>query len=77
MTRTALRKSLLIAPAEEALRKADSLEELQEAWADFCSGFMESSAEYRELLRVYLEQVPPLREREAEARKYVRLLRTL
>ena len=52
-TRTALRKSLLIAPAEDALRRAKTQDELDDAWAVFCDGFAGFSIERHHLRKLY------------------------
>jgi hypothetical protein len=53
MDRSALRqfrKSLVVGPGEAALRRADTLEELDQFWDDYCDGFADESPE-REFLR--------------------------
>ena len=52
--RTSLRKSLLIAPAEDALRRADNQSELEDAWFDFCDGFADETPERDQLLAIYM-----------------------
>lgn len=49
-TLRSFRKSLVVGPGEAALRRASNIEELDEAWEDFCSGFADESQE-REFLR--------------------------
>lgn len=52
MNRTSLRqfrKSLIVGPAEAALRRASNIPELDEAWEDYADGFADESAE-----RIYL-----------------------
>lgn len=44
------RKSLVVGPAEAALRRADNIAELDEAWEDYCDGFADETPE-REFLR--------------------------
>lgn len=48
-SRRQFRKSLVVGPAEAALRRASDLIELDEAWEDYADGFADESAE-----RVYL-----------------------
>lgn len=73
-TRTALRKSVLIAPAVDALSRAETQAELEDAWFDFCDGFTDGSHERRELLRIYNECLPKVRKREEAARHMPRIL---
>lgn len=70
-TRTALRKSVLIAPAEAALRRAETQEELEDAWFDFADGFADESVEREHLYGVYLEQLKAVGHR-AKAARYLR-----
>lgn len=59
MDRTALRKfrkSLVVGPAETALRRAETVAELDEAWEDFCSGFADESVEREHLRGLYDER---------------------
>lgn len=60
-TRTSLRKSLLIAPAEDALRRAETVAELEDSWFDFCAGFADESVERELLIAVYMERLRQLR----------------
>ncbi len=59
MDRTTLRKfrkSLVVGPGEAALRRAETVEELDQFWDDYCGGFADESPE-REFLRgVYDER---------------------
>lgn len=54
--RRMFRKSLLIAPAEQALRRADSLDELDAAWDDFADGFADETLEREQLRSIYDER---------------------
>lgn len=74
-TRTALRKSLLISPAEDALRRSDTLAGLDEAWDDFCSGFAGGSPERRQLMSVYHDCYDTIRQRAREAASLADILR--
>jgi hypothetical protein len=59
MNRTTLRqfrKSLVVGPAEAALRRASDLAELDEAWEDYCDGFADESAERLFLRGLYDER---------------------
>lgn len=60
-TRTMLRKSELIAPAEAALRNAPSKDALEDAWFDYCDGFADESAERAHLLEVYMDKLAQLK----------------
>jgi hypothetical protein len=71
--RTQLRKSLLVAPAEEALRKADTRQELEDAWFDFCAGFSDESEERAYLLTVWDERAAYFKKAEQWA-KFMRAL---
>jgi hypothetical protein len=70
-TRTALRKSLLIQPAVDALNRAENQAELEDAWFDFGDGFAEHSAERRELQAVYAARLRRIK----EAEKLLNILR--
>lgn len=76
-TRTQLRKSLLIAPAEQALRRAETVAELEDCWFDFADGFADDAPERKQLLAVYLEQLPIVRKREADAKRMASYLRAI
>lgn len=59
MNRTArrqFRKSYVILPAETALRRADTVAELDEAWEDYCDGFADETPEREHLRTVYDER---------------------
>jgi hypothetical protein len=59
MNRTSLRqfrKSLVIGPAEAALRRASDIAELDEAWEDYADGFADESAERLFLRGLYDER---------------------
>lgn len=59
MDRTQLRKfrkSLVVGPAEAALRRAGDIPELDEAWEDYCDGFADESPEREFLRSVYDER---------------------
>ncbi len=60
-TRTALRKSLLIEPAADALRRSETERELDEAWRDYCANFAGASPERRELFSIYTVRLVALR----------------
>lgn len=49
------RKSLVCGPGETALRRASTIEELDEAWEDYCDGFADETAE-REFLRTVYDE---------------------
>jgi hypothetical protein len=61
-------KSVLIAPAEEALKRADNQQELEDAWFDFCDGFADETPERDHLLAVYMGRVRDFKDAEAAAR---------
>lgn len=67
-TRTALRKSVLVAPAEDALRRASNQPELEDAWFDFCDNFADESPERAHLIAIYMERVGAFKEAERIAR---------
>lgn len=69
--RTMLRKSVLIAPAEAALRRAETRAELEDAWFDYCDGFADGSAECRQLRAVYRDELDRVKRRE-QAAHYMR-----
>lgn len=46
-------KSLVIAPCEAALRRAETHVELDAAWEDYCTGFAAGSHERRHLISLY------------------------
>lgn len=50
------RKSLVVGPAEAALRRADNIAELDEAWEDYCDGFADETPEREFLRSVYDER---------------------
>lgn len=50
------RKSLVVGPAETALRRADNIAELDEAWEDYCDGFADETPEREFLRSVYDER---------------------
>lgn len=50
------RKSLTIAPAEAALRRCDTIAELDEVWDDYCDAFADETPEREHLRRVYDER---------------------
>lgn len=56
-TRTMLRKSELIAPAETALRNAASKDALEDAWFDYADGFADDSVERKHLLEIYMDML--------------------
>ena len=59
MNRTALRqfrKSIVVGPGEAALRRADNVAELDEAWEDYCDGFADETPEREYLRRLYDER---------------------
>jgi hypothetical protein len=59
MNRTSLRQfrtSVLVVPAEAALRRASDIPALDEAWEDFCDGFADESAERLFLRGLYDER---------------------
>jgi hypothetical protein len=67
-TRTAFRKSVLVAPAEDALRRSSDQQDLEDAWFDFCDNFADDSPERKYLLTIYLERVELFKAAEAAAR---------
>lgn len=69
-TLTMLRKSELIAPAEAALRNAETKDALEDAWFDFCDGFADDSAERKHLLELYMDMLARFK-----AEHYAKLLR--
>jgi len=56
-TRRMFAKSVLIAPAEEALKRADNQTELEDAWFNYCDGFADETPERDQLLAVYMGKV--------------------
>lgn len=56
-TRRMFAKSVLIAPAEEALRRADNQSELEDAWFNYCDGFADETPERDHLLAIYMGKV--------------------
>jgi hypothetical protein len=50
------RKSLVVGPAETALRRASNIPELDEAWEDYCDGFADESKEREHLRGLYDER---------------------
>lgn len=74
MTLRMFRKSLLIEPAASALRRAETVAELEDCWFDFADGFADDSDERRELLSVYRECLDRVRKRELDARMMPRIL---
>lgn len=59
MDRTAMRqfrKSLTVAPAEAALRRADNQAELDDSWTDYCDGFADETPEREYLRGLYMER---------------------
>jgi hypothetical protein len=72
-TRTALRKSLLIAPAEDALRRAGTQQELEDAWFDFADNFADESPERIHLRAIWDERVAYFK----KADKWLSYARTL
>lgn len=73
-TRTALAKSLLIAPAELALQRCETQAELEDAWFLWADGFADGSAERRQLQHVYQNQLARIRKREEAAHHMPRIL---
>ena len=69
-TRTMFRKAALIAPAEEALRKAETKDALEDAWFDWCDSFADESPERKHLLEVYMDMLARFK-----AEHYAKLLR--
>lgn len=69
-TRTAFRKSVLIAPIERALECAHDQSDLEDIWFDLCDGFADESAERKQLLAVYMK----VADRFKAAAEMVRLL---
>ncbi len=67
-TRTALRKSMLIAPAENAIRNAENQDELEDAWFDFADGFSDESEERKHLLSLYMKKSEAFKLAEKAAR---------
>lgn len=67
-TRTAFRKSLLVAPAEDALRRSSDQQDLEDVWFDLCDNFADGSPERKYLLAVYLERVDLFKAAEDAAR---------
>lgn len=66
--RTALRKSSVIAPIEDAMRRADNQDELEDVWFDMADGFGDQSPERKHLLGIYNERLAFFRSAEAVAR---------
>jgi hypothetical protein len=50
------RKSLTIGPAETALRRAETVDELDQFWDDYCDGFADETPEREHLRRLYDER---------------------
>ena len=61
-------KSVLIAPAEAALKRADNQMELEDAWFDYCDGFADETPERDHLLAVYMGRVKDFKDAETAAR---------
>jgi hypothetical protein len=68
-TRTMLRKSLLIEPAETALKAAKNQSELEDAWFDMADNFADETPERKHLLEVYMDRLAQIK-----AEHWVRLL---
>jgi hypothetical protein len=60
-------KSILIAPAEAALNRADSRQELEDAWFDYCDGFADETPERDHLLAIYMGRVKAFKDAERAA----------
>lgn len=73
-TRSALAKSLLIAPAELAMQRCETQAELEDAWFIWADGFADASAERKQLQRVYQNQLDRIRKREVAAHHMPRIL---
>lgn len=59
MDQTAMRqfrKSMVVGPAEAALKRADNLTELDALWEDYCDGFADESPEREYLRKLYDER---------------------
>lgn len=69
-TRTMLRKSELIAPAEAALRNAATKDALEDAWFDYCDSFADETPERKHLLEIYMDMLARFKDEHA-----VKLLR--
>lgn len=61
-------KSILIAPAEAALKRADNQVELEDAWFDYCDGFADETPERDHLIAVYMGRVKDFKDAETAAR---------
>jgi hypothetical protein len=56
-TRRMFAKSVLIAPAEDALKRADNQSELDDAWEDYCASFADETPERDYLVAIYMGRV--------------------
>ncbi len=65
------RKSMVVGPAEAALKRADNQTELDVLWDDYCDGFADESPEREYLRRLYDER----RFHFGEAERAARMLR--
>lgn len=73
-TRSALRKSVLIQPAEDALLRCETQEELEDAWEDWASGFADDSVERMHLITVYRAQLQRVGHRAKALRELSRIM---
>ncbi len=67
-TRRMFAKSVLIAPAEDALKRADNQQELEAAWTDYADGFADETPERDHLLAVYMGRAKDFKDAETAAR---------